>query len=115
VHLELQPDGLLLKQNLRMALFRIYQQSLSNVLRHARAKRVLVRFQYDAEKAYLEIQDDGKGFEVPESWVDLVRQGHMGLAGSAERAGAIGGNYRIVSSPGIGSTVQVAVPLVNSQ
>jgi PAS domain S-box-containing protein len=111
LQLELQPDGLVLPERFRLALFRIYQQSLINIVRHARAKKVLVRFQMDVEQAYLEIRDDGVGFNVPESWIDFVREDHFGLAGCAERAESIGGRMKVESEPDKGTTLIVTVPI----
>ncbi len=85
ITLDLARDRQLLPENIRLALFRVFQHSLTNVVRHTEASQVQVQFNFDAEAAYLEIKDDGKGFVVPNSWVELARQGHYGLAGAAER------------------------------
>ena len=85
---------------MRLALFRVFQQSLTNVLRHAEATEVQVRFSFDAEEAHLEISDNGKGFEVPANWIEFVRQGHYGLAGAAERVSALGGTLTVESRTG---------------
>jgi PAS domain S-box-containing protein len=108
--LELQPDEQVLPERVRVALYRIYQQSLANVVRHAGASRVKVRFAFDAQKAVLEIEDDGQGFHVPPRWLDFVRGGHLGLAGAAERAEAIGGMLRVESAPGRGTCLTVTAP-----
>ena len=91
---------------MRLALFRIFQQSLANVLRHVKATEFHVRFSFDAEEAHLEIADNGTGFEVPSNWIDFVRQGHYGLAGSAERANALGGIFKVKSNPGGSTTIK---------
>ncbi len=109
-HVELAQDQQLLPENVRLALFRILQQSLANVVRHAEASRVNVHFTIDAEEAMLEISDNGKGFKIPNNWMGLVRNGHFGLAGAAERIEALGGAFRVVSTPGEGTTVRVVVP-----
>lgn len=110
VRLELMADGQSLKERVRLALFRIYQQMLVNVVRHANASNIVVRFKYDKEQATLEIQDDGEGFVVPSRWIEMARKGHLGLVGAAERAEAIGGKMKIESAPGKGTTVRVIVP-----
>jgi len=84
------------------------------VLRHAKATDVHVRFSFDAEEAHLEITDNGTGFEVPNNWIDFVRQGHYGLAGSAERANALGGMFKVKSKPGSPTTIQVTIPWKDS-
>lgn len=111
LNLDLTPDGQLLPEAVRMALFRIYQQMLVNVVRHANASQVWVRFRLQDEQAVLEIEDDGAGFEAPARWIDLVREGHLGLAGAAERAEAIGGGFELKTSPGHGTLIRVKVPI----
>jgi signal transduction histidine kinase len=110
IHLSLAHDRQILPEKVRLALFRIFQQSLANVIRHAKATEVRVRFSFDAEEAHLEITDNGKGFEVPVNWIDFVRRGHYGLAGAAERANALGGALRVQSKPGHSTTIQVIIP-----
>jgi PAS domain S-box-containing protein len=111
IDFSLTPDGQNLPEQTRLALFRIYQHSVSNVLRHARANQLQVNFFYDDKQATLEIQDNGCGFEMPARWVELARQGHLGLIGTVERAEAIGGQLEIVSTPGHGTQIRVTVPL----
>jgi PAS domain S-box-containing protein len=82
--------GKTLPERLRLALFRIYQVALTNVIRHAQASRVDVRFHFDAERVVLEIQDDGRGFVLPGRWIEFAREGHLGLVGAAERAESVG-------------------------
>jgi PAS domain S-box-containing protein len=114
IYLSLAHDRQILPEKVRLALFRIFQQSLANVLRHAKATEVHVRFSFDAEEAHLEITDNGTGFEVPHNWIDYVRQGHYGLAGSAERANALGGVFKVQSKPGSSTTIKVTIPWKDS-
>jgi PAS domain S-box-containing protein len=111
MELNLYPDKQILPDRVRLALYRIYQQTMANIIRHAEATSVEVLFEIDAEQALLEVQDNGKGFVVPERWIDFVRDGHLGLAGSAERAEAIGGSFEVISAPSKGTRVVVAIPL----
>jgi len=110
IHLSLAHDRQILPEKVRLALFRIFQQSLANVLRHAKATEVNVRFSFDAEEAHLEITDNGRGFEVPANWIEFVRQGHYGLAGAAERANTLGGMFKVQSKPGNSTTIRVTIP-----
>jgi signal transduction histidine kinase len=114
IYLSLAHDRQILPEKVRLALFRIFQQSLANVLRHAKATEVHVRFSFDAEEAHLEITDNGKGFDVPSNWIDFVRQGHYGLAGAAERANALGGVFKVQSKPGSSTKIQVTIPWKDS-
>ena len=114
IYLSLAHDRQILPEKVRLALFRIFQQSIANVIRHSKATEVHVRFSFDAEEAHLEITDNGRGFEVPANWIDLVRQGHYGLAGAAERANTLGGTFRVKSKPGNSTTIQVTIPWKDS-
>jgi PAS domain S-box-containing protein len=114
IYLSLAHDRQILPEKVRLALFRIFQQSIANVIRHAKATEVHVRFSFDAEEAHLEITDNGKGFEVPANWIDFVRQGHYGLAGAAERTNTLGGIFRVKSKPGNSTTIQVTIPWKDS-
>lgn len=110
VHLELTRDQQVLSDSLRLCLFRIYQQSIHNVVRHAEATDVYVRFRWNADTIILEIEDNGKGFEVPRHWVELVRRDHFGLAGLAERMETVHGKLEVVSALGNGTLVRALVP-----
>ncbi len=114
ITLDLMADEQILPEDVRLTLYRIYQEMMSNIIKHAGATQLLIRFQLEEESLLLQIQDNGRGFEVPERWIDLVRQGHLGLAGSAERAEEIRGHFLILSTPGAGTIVQVRAPLPES-
>jgi signal transduction histidine kinase len=111
IEMALASDRQLLAEDVRLALFRIYQQSMMNIVRHSEAQNVKVRFMLDAEEVTLEIEDDGKGFVVPSRWVSLTRQGHFGLAGSAERVETLGGEFQVFSEPGRGARIYVRIPI----
>jgi PAS domain S-box-containing protein len=110
IELDLMPDGRLLKEQVRLALFRIYQHATSNVVRHAKAKHLKVFFTYNEDEVVLEISDDGCGFFPPQRLEDLIEMGHFGLVGSAERARAVGGIFQIKSTPGKGTLVRGVIP-----
>lgn len=99
-----------LDPDLELALYRIAQESLSNIRKHADANSVLVSLVLDSEKLTVSIQDDGKGFEPPGSLALLAQQGSFGLMGIQERAWAIGGRLEIVSNPGSGTRIEVSIP-----
>jgi signal transduction histidine kinase len=110
ISLDLEPDGRTLPEQLRLGLYRIYQQALANVVRHSDARHATVRMRLEDERVMLEIEDDGRGFMVPPSWIDFTRQGHLGLAGAAERAEALGGALKVDSRPGSGTVLGVSAP-----
>jgi PAS domain S-box-containing protein len=110
VHLDLMADGQELPEKVRFAFFRVYQNAVNNVVRHAHASNLYIRFRFDAESATLEIEDDGTGFRLPSRWVEFSRQGHLGLVGMVERVKTINGQLNIVSSPGKGTTIRATIP-----
>jgi PAS domain S-box-containing protein len=90
------------------ATFRIFQECLTNVIRHAQAKSVRVALCQEEESILLVVQDDGIGF-CESGFSNSL--GSLGLLGMKERAQFCGGNVRISSSPGNGTTVTVRVPV----
>jgi PAS domain S-box-containing protein len=111
VELNLAPDGQMLPERIRLALYRIYQSAVRNVIRHAQAKRLVVRLAIDGSRVQLEVDDDGCGFELPSHWVVLARSGHFGLVGTYERVKALGGEMKIKTAPGKGTSIQVILTL----
>jgi two-component system NarL family sensor kinase len=89
-----------------VGLYRIAQQALANVTRHARASYAALRLEGDSQRVRLRVEDDGSGFDPA-----AVRAGHFGLIGMSERARLLGGTLTVESSPGRGTTVDVVVPL----
>ena len=89
------------------ALFRIVQESLTNVARHAGATRVEVSLNFEGERLALKIADDGKGMPAEA----LSRKGGFGLVGIRERAFMCGGEFRVSGGPHGGTTVEVDIPL----
>jgi len=88
-------------------LLRIAQEGLTNALKHSRASQILVRLNYEAERVVLRITDDGVGFDTNNQAV--VLSGHFGLLDMSERAGKIGGQFAMISAPGQGTEIRVAV------
>ena len=88
------------------ALYRIVQEALTNVLKHAEATRVTVRLSQTEKVVALIVQDNGKGFEL-----ESVRDGGLGLIGMRERVGLLGGRLTVESSEGAGTMLKAEVPL----
>lgn len=95
-----------LTSNLRIALYRIFQESLTNVARHSKAKKVEVNLEIIDEEIFLEIKDNGIGFD--EKKVSAKKT--LGVLGMKERAINIGGEYIISGKPGEGTLISVKVP-----
>ncbi len=108
--LDLDEETNTLPSDVRLALYRIYQESMNNILRHADATRARVRLRIEPEAITLEVHDNGTGFNLPHDWLTLAREGHLGLVGIKERAEAIGGQLVLTSKPGLGTRVCVRLP-----
>ena len=94
-------------QAIAAAAFRITQEAVTNVLRHAQAQNLLVRIQRLPEGLQLHISDDGQGFSpLP----DPASAGQRGLAGMTERASLLGASWQLYSAPGAGTHIDVLFP-----
>jgi signal transduction histidine kinase len=90
------------------AIYRIAQEALTNISRHAQTDRAMVAIIFEDERCTLQVQDMGIGFDVTSS---LLPPRGWGLAGMRERSEAINGVFEIISTPGEGTLVEVTVPL----
>jgi signal transduction histidine kinase len=96
----------------RTVLYRVAQEALNNVARHARASEVHVRIQKRDGVICLKIKDNGKGFE-PTGLSHANRSKRLGLLGMRERLEMVGGKFAITSAAGKGTTVIAQIPLMN--
>jgi two-component system, NarL family, sensor histidine kinase UhpB len=88
------------------ALYRIGQEALHNVVKHANASSATLRIIREADRIRLSVADDGDGFDP-----DAVPRGHIGLIGMRQRVDLVGGELRVSSRPGRGTTVEATVPV----
>lgn len=100
-------DGIAFAPAVETQLVRIVQEALSNTRKHAQATRAWVRMELDGEQACITIEDNGRGFEMPENG---ELEGHFGLEIMRERAESVGGKVEVQSSPGSGTKVIVKLP-----
>ena len=111
---DIETDGLTLPPIVSLCLFRAAQEALRNALKHAQADAVMLRLgvQGAAESALeLTVQDDGRGFTVPERLGEFAQKNHFGLIGVEEQVTMVGGTLTVMSQPDAGTTVNVKVPL----
>jgi signal transduction histidine kinase len=99
-----------LRPEVELALYRIAQEALSNVARHANASSAGVQLDFGSETITLAVSDDGCGFSVPESPAEMAPEGHYGLLGLYERAELINAQLAIQSTPDQGTSVTVSLP-----
>jgi signal transduction histidine kinase len=99
-----------LSPGVETAVYRIVQEALTNVVRHARASKVQVEVRRDDSTVRAVIRDDGQGFDVAAT---LARRGErgLGLIGMRERVEAMGGKLLIESHPGKGVEISLTIPL----
>lgn len=107
--LDLPSDATLrqLPDEVGLNLYRVTQEALINVARHARAQQVEVALTWKNDQLCMSIRDDGRGFTVPDTLHNLPAQDHYGLVGMRERVELIGGIWNLESEPGQGTCVQV--------
>ncbi len=91
-----------------IALFRVTQEALTNVIKHSAARQAWVRLSYDRREVRLLVQDDGCGFNTALPFASS--RSPWGLLGMQERAALLGGSFRVQSAPGQGTQVEVVIP-----
>ena len=94
-----------------LALYRISQEALTNIRKHAQATGARLELTFETDRVCLEISDDGLGFHVPASLAELTQRGSFGLMGIQERVWAMGGTLEIHSAPGEGTSVCAVMPI----
>lgn len=105
------PDGQMrFPQDLETACFRIVQEALTNVVRHAQAGRVVIELNNVGHETILSVRDDGVGFTTRVPQGSKYSNLHLGLIGMRERALALGGTLQIISSPANGTEIRVSFP-----
>jgi signal transduction histidine kinase len=110
MHVEIVGDERRLAPELELTVFRIVQEALTNVRKHARdATRVNVTVYYEDWGVLAMVEDNGPGFEGADP-ADLIRSGHLGLAGMTERAQLFDGVLEVTPAPGRGTTVELRLP-----
>jgi PAS domain S-box-containing protein len=93
-----------------VVLFRIVQEALRNIARHAEATKSQITIAFRSNETGLTIVDNGKGFELPTSLGELSRFGKLGIDGMQARVRLIGGTFSIYPEPGKGTTITVTIP-----
>ena len=100
-----------LRPELEITAFRVAQEAVTNAIRHAKAKRIEVSVEPVNGTLSIRVHDDGKGFDVQGTVEGPATGKSIGLLGMQERAKLLGGDLRITSAPGRGTTVQLRLPL----
>jgi signal transduction histidine kinase len=114
IHMDLRTIGLenrRLPPEIETALYRIVQEALSNVVKHAGAEKVDVVLEHRGSSVVAKIEDDGRGFDVDKVMNSRNEERRLGLFGMYERASLMGGVLTLKSRPGHGTTVFIEIPL----
>lgn len=109
-HVQVDTVSTALPEHIETAVYRIAQEALQNVMKHARAQHVHLRLAITTEVVVLEVSDDGAGFD-PAATDERVGPGGYGLPGMQQRAELLGGALIADSAPGRGTTVRLRVPI----
>jgi signal transduction histidine kinase len=104
--LALTEDAAPMERDTAIALFRIVQEGVTNIIRHAGARSVSLRLVLERDAWRITLSDDGSGFDAA---VPGFRSSH-GIAGMRQRVRALGGQLQIQSAPGTGTTLRVSIP-----
>lgn len=99
-----------LPPEVELGLYRIAQEGLSNIERHAHSKQASLEIEFRADKITLTISDNGRGFKLPESPAEFASEGHFGLLGLHERAELLKAKLEIITAPGQGTRLVVNLP-----
>lgn len=100
-----------LSNETELLLFRIVQEALRNVGKHAHATRADVTVKLGQSYITVTVSDDGSGFQIPENIEELSKRGKLGILGMQERVQLLGGSLDIESQPGKGTTITVSAPV----
>jgi PAS domain S-box-containing protein len=99
-------DNIELDRDSTISLFRAFQETLTNVARHAEASEVTVNISHDNHKMILEVSDNGRGIHLN----DLIGTKSLGLLGMRERVRLLQGELDILGKPGEGTTIRITIP-----
>ncbi len=110
-HLRVEPRDLRLNPTVETACFRIVQEALTNVARHAKATQVWIELQQHGDELHLAIRDDGVGCDVRAMQERALQGNSFGLLGMRERAELAGGTFTMQSAPAQGTEIRLCFPL----
>jgi signal transduction histidine kinase len=113
IHVDIQGEEQPVASPVNIALFRIAQEALTNVVKHAQAKKAQVLLIYAADTVSIRVTDDGRGFDMETT--GSAKRISWGLKGMEERSALLGGRFQVHSRPGHGTTVEVTIPYLQEE
>jgi signal transduction histidine kinase len=108
IHVDIQGEEQPVSSPVKIAIFRIAQEALTNVIKHAQAKNVQVVLAYGEDSVLIRVSDNGHGFDMESA--GSGKRISWGLKGMEERASLLGGKFGIQSRPGQGTSVEISIP-----
>lgn len=108
-------DPIFLESEKELIIFRIFQEACNNILKHANASTITIDLVYEINHVELKISDDGKGFNMEETMKAKEIRKMSGLKNIYQRSEIIGAETFIYSTPNIGTTIHIKIPLKNNQ
>ncbi|MFC1984068.1 histidine kinase [Chloroflexota bacterium] len=100
-----------LPSNIEIVVYRVVQEALTNIRKHANATKVNLRLQFQTDKLLVEIRDNGIGFDLSQTLDSAISVGHMGLLGMRQRAEILGGDIKIKADEGAGTAIILSLPI----
>jgi signal transduction histidine kinase len=113
VHVEIMGEERMIPSPVKIALFRIVQEALTNVVKHAQARTAHVALTYADESVDARITDDGRGFDMDAT--GSAKRVSWGLKGMEERTSLLGGKFKVLSRIRAGTTVEVSIPYLQEE
>lgn len=93
-------------------LFRVVQEAINNIARHAGARNATITFDFADEATEIKVEDDGLGFDLVEVSLSPDTQRGLGVMGMRERVELLGGQIEIITAPGYGTQLHIQVPTI---
>jgi two-component system sensor histidine kinase UhpB len=106
-------NGVTLPPGIEVTLYRIAQECMTNIIRHAQANNVTINLEQIGDNVCLRVEDNGIGFD-PHQITAVSGQRHLGIISMYERAAIVGGKLDVFSAPGQGTAILVSVPILMS-
>ncbi|MEK7353531.1 MAG: sensor histidine kinase, partial [Chloroflexota bacterium] len=100
-----------LSSSVEIAVYRLVQEALTNIRKHAHATKVSLRLQFQEDALLVEVHDNGNGFDLSQTLDSAIAVGHMGLLGMKQRAKMLGGDIKIKTGAGAGTTLTLSLPI----
>ncbi|MFC2010996.1 sensor histidine kinase, partial [Chloroflexota bacterium] len=100
-----------LPPSIEITVYRVVQEALNNIRKHAKATKANLRLLFQEDKFLVEIRDNGRGFDLSQTMDSAISVGHMGLLGMKQRAEMMGGDIRIKTDEGTGTTITLSIPI----